>query len=472
MTQRILPRSMFKKSKRSGTTPSSRQRGPTISSLRKAFWPLVALLSPIVALSIYFAGNWYSLLHDYSLGMVLGIFSYGYFLNALIISSRIRFFDRRYGHVDVLVFHGYLAVVAMLFAVGHRLLKSAYYREMSTQIGFGVVGFYLFLAVVALSVLFMDNRLLRRLKPFVALRRFGVGVLRLDYSLLKLFHNATSVAALLVTVHVLMASSTREDPLRIALMGGWAGVAGLMYLHHKAVRPFLAWRKGWRVTAVIPLTEAIVELRMRRPGKPVGRRPGQFGYFRILSRDCGSEEHPFTISSAPENDELRITVKNLGDYSATLKHVCVGTKVMMDGPYGIFTPPVQPRPLLFIAGGIGITPFMSMVASWRHHTLERPCTLIWSVRTAEELVRRELFDTTAKERAMFSFVPVVTRSVQPGFPYRRIDKRLLESHSPPALRKQMLVYLCGPESMQAAAAKYLKELGVPSGNIHREAFLR
>ena len=85
----------------------------------------------------------------------------------------------------------------------------------------------------------------------------------------------------------------------------------------------------------------------------------------MTSRDVSSEEHPFTISSAPGDDGcLAFTVKASGDYTRALRQAVQGDRARVDGPYGRFSYVLrtQPgQPLLLIAGGVGITPMLSML---------------------------------------------------------------------------------------------------------------
>jgi len=201
--------------------------------LRRTLWLGAAVLSPAVPLQAYFAGNWYSILHAYSLGMFCGIVSYVYFANTLILSARIRCFDRWFGHDRVMVFHGRLAGVAFAFACAHAVFKYLYFGLGTAQVNLGIAALALFAAVGLATVLFMVGNPLHRIAAMAALRDFGVRRLGLDYSRLKLFHNLTAPALALVTAHVLMASPTAETKARLGLMGAWGAAALLVHFYHK-----------------------------------------------------------------------------------------------------------------------------------------------------------------------------------------------------------------------------------------------
>jgi predicted ferric reductase len=436
---------------------------------RRTLWFGAAVLCPAIPLQAYFAGNWYSILHSYSLGMFCGIVSYVYFANTLILSARIHCIDRLFGHDRVMVFHGRLAGAAFAFACAHVVFKCLYFAPGTTQTTLGIAALALFAAVGLATVLFMVGNPLHRIKALAALRAFGVRRLGFDYSRLKIFHNLTAPALALATAHVLMAAPTAEIRTRLGLMGAWGATALLVHFYHKVLRVALRYRRAFRVTAVRRLTDSVVEILAARPdGSKFEHRAGQFAFFRLLSPACGLEEHPFTISSPPGFETLNITVKALGDYSSVLPSVAVGAKLLCDGPYGRFTPVRDAGPYLFVAGGIGITPFLSILREWDAAGIAEPVTLIWSVRTRDERIDEGFFEVTATRHAAFRFVPVLTR--EPGAAAPRVDRALLSACIGPANAARLAAYVCGPDPFRRAVIGHLRDLGLPRRAIHDETF--
>jgi predicted ferric reductase len=437
--------------------------------LQRFLWLGAAVLCPAIPLQAYFAGNWYSILHSYSLGMFCGIVSYVTFANTLILSARIRCIDRLFGHDRVMIFHGRLAGVAFACACAHVVFKYLYFGLGTVQITLGITALALFIAVGLATILFMVGNPLHRITAMAALRACGVRRLGLDYSRLKLFHNLTAPALALVTVHVLMASPTAETRARLGLMGTWGAAALLVHFYHKILRVALRYRRAFRITAVRRLTDSVVEIRAARPdGSKLEHRAGQFAFFRLLSPACGLEEHPFTISSPPGSRTLSITVKALGDYSAALPAATVGAKLLCDGPYGRFSPARGAGPYLFVAGGIGITPFLSILRGWDAAGIAETVTLIWSMRTGDERVDEGFFEAAAARHAAFRFVPVLTGG--PGGAGRRVDRALLSACVEPANAARLTAYVCGPNAFRRAVIGHLRDLGLPQRAIHDETF--
>lgn len=290
----------------------------------------------------------------------------------------------------------------------------------------------------------------------------------LDYSRLKLFHNITALAMLLIIFHVLMAAPTSENNYRLAMVGSWGAISILVYAYHKLVRYF--WRKSQalNLSEVKSISPDVLYL-IARPNKYLPKhRAGQFGYFRLLSPACGIEEHPFTIASDPESKTLDIMIKILGDYTLKLKNLPAETKMLFDGPYGLFTPKLNAHQYLFIAGGIGITPFLAIIREWSNSKISKPVTLIWSVRRNEDLVDDGLFERVAEEHKYFNYVKVLTRDE--NVPSRHIDLELLTEVFPENDLNDIQAYLCGPESLQKDVSRLLKKLGLRRKQIHYESF--
>jgi len=435
----------------------------------RALWLSVAVLCPAVPLHAYFAGNWYSILHSYSVGMFCGIVSYVYFANTLILSARIRFLDRLFGHDRVMVFHGQMAGVAFVLACAHTIFKCIYFAPGTFQTALGIAALAMFATVGMAAGLLMAGNPRLRIATMAALRALGVRRPDPDYSRLKFIHNLTVPALALVTAHVLMAAPTAETRVRLGIMGAWGAVALLVYFCHKVLRVALRYHRAFRITAVRRLSDNVVEIQAARlDGSRLDHRAGQFAFCRILSPVCGPEEHPFTISSPPGTETLSITVKALGDYTAVLPNVAAGAKLLCDGPYGRFTPVRGAGPFFFAAGGIGITPFMSILHEWDADGIAEPVTLIWSMRSRDERIDGGFFDAAAARNTMFRFVPVLTR--EPGGSGRRVDRELLGSCIDPSKAGSVTAYVCGPDPFRRAVIGHLRELGLPRSGIHYEKF--
>jgi predicted ferric reductase len=431
----------------------------------------VVLLGVVLPLQLYFGGNWYSLLHGYSLGMVLGIGAYWYGGIAMLLALRLPFLDRLYGQDRLMQIHGRVASLAIGCGVAHLLFKLDYSDSSALQTRLGFLALLLFVLVGVVAHLLMVHGPQHALGGLDALRRRVLRTVPFDYSRLKLFHNAAALAWVVVTLHLLLATSTAESALRLWGMGALGAVVTALYLYHKVGRLLLLRRRALVVRELRYPLAGVFQLELQSSsGRPFFHRAGQFCYLRLWSKRCGIEEHPFTISSAPGRSTLELTIKALGDYTARLKEVEPGTMAFVDGPYGRFTPPFNQGPTLFIAGGIGVTPFLSILGEWQRHTITQPIILVWSCATTAELFAAEQFYLLARQQPAFTFVPVVTREQPPVGGFGRITPELIAQVLAGYKPQSVQAWICCSPPLFRLLKGALRGLGLSAGQIHSEDF--
>ena len=480
----------------SGTKRSSAPTGKP-SRLRWV-WPLLYIVSPVVPLLLFLRGSWYTIGDLWTVAMIFGIFGYIYLLNQFITSSRPRFLDRMYGLPKILRFHGMMAMVGIACIVVHRFIRRNIFAvEKTIQVRFGMIALILFVLVVVVTLLLMLGVLARRLAAIGALQRWVRRRLKLQYHHFRLMHNLTAVATLLALLHVLLASSTRLHWSNTVVMSAWYAMAMGCYVRHKLLRPRTNRRRPLVVTAVEHETPTVTTLRLR-PTATLDYYSGQFAYFRFADGFPGREEHPYTISSAPprsENgqhngqhnrqnngqapSELAITAKHSGDFSARLAEVAVGAQMFLDGPYGRFSYLHSPpnAVLYFVAGGIGITPFLSMLANMQQQREGRPTHLLWAAEKQADMIRFQQLQDLERELPNFRFTPILRD--EPAWPGRNgmVSEPLLrEVIAADAADNQATIiarshwYVCGPPSMMRAVQRHLQSIGVARGSIFSENF--
>jgi predicted ferric reductase len=189
--------------------------------------------------------------------------------------------------------------------------------------------------------------------------------------------------------------------------------------------------------------------------------------FRFLNSDSWWQSHPFSLSAAPTSKYLRITVKELGDWTKNqVKDLRPGTFVFFSGPYGALTPGRRlRRKVVLIAAGIGITPMRSLLAGLPADPGD--LYLLYRAPSEKDLVFRAELDELAKQRGATVHYLVGPRE---GF----IDKNPLGAAQMSALIPSIHradAYLCGPEGMISSAIEGLRAAGVPRNRIHTERFV-
>ncbi len=234
------------------------------------------------------------------------------------------------------------------------------------------------------------------------------------------------------------------------------------------VRPLVRnARHRFRVVRIVRESPAAVSVYIT--GEQLNRfpiQPGQFMIFRFLTRGRWWQAHPFSLSKPSDGQELRITVKELGDFTKTVSQIVPGTRVFIDGPYGMFTESVNFAPkVLFIAGGIGITPIRSLLEQLAQKG--RDALLLYATKTKDDAVfAQELALIAAQYHAKVVHImsDEHTETGEKGF----VDAEKVQRLVPDFLTRD--VYVCGPPAMMTAVIQMLRELGVPRRQIHFERF--
>jgi predicted ferric reductase len=192
---------------------------------------------------------------------------------------------------------------------------------------------------------------------------------------------------------------------------------------------------------------------------------GQFVYLTpwIPGVPGHREEHPYTLSSAPTETDLRLAIKDLGDASRALQTVALDTAVWVEGPYGSFFPDKPSGPELWIAGGIGVTPFLGRIREAISRGQALPVHLIDCVQDETRFLFGEELE------AAFAQWPDSGLSVHYFYREGPLDADYIEKVCPDFRTRE--IYLCGPLPLLEKAQEILTDCGVPSHRIVSEEFV-
>ena len=297
--------------------------------------------------------------------------------------------------------------------------------------------------------------------------------LRIDYDVWRPWHAVLAVAAVtLALVHMEGAGYYVDTPPKRFL---WAFIGlclvGLV-LHVRVVKPASMLRRPYRLEEVRPEHGRAWTLVLR----PVGHDsfsflPGQFAWLTLGRSPFAMKEHPFSISSsAARRGEVWFTIKELGDFTRLVGTFRPGTVAYLDGPYGAFTLDRHDAPgYVFIAGGIGIAPVLSMLRTLADRRDHRPLLLIYAYGSWDELTCREELERL-KDRLNLQLVLVLASPPEnwpgeTGFVTRDLLARYLPDH-----RGSRDYFVCGPVPMTRAVERILMQERVPLEKIHSELF--
>ena len=383
---------------------------------------------------------------------LLGIvaLSFNFFL-----ASRFIALDALMGGLDkVFIFHrftGKLAFILMLihplfvlasFLPNWQLISLHLYPNTSFLAeSFGVIALWLFFILISLTL-------------FV----------KMPYHIWKLTHKFMGVPFILIALHVATIQSDVAVflPLRIWMFSLiFAGIG--LYIYKVFLYRYFGPKFSYTIETVTQKGE-IVEIELRPNARTMSFRPGQFVFLSVNDVKVGKEEHPFSISSSPDESVLRLSMKQSGDYTNRLNRLKSGTTVSVYGPYGRFGERFLERAedAIWIAGGIGVTPFLSLAQYASSHKTKGKIDVFYSTKTQEEMVYQQELETIAEKFGHMSFHPHV--SSESGY----LDVKKIQQAIGDISKKR--IFLCGPPIMMKTLTDAFVGAGVPRRNIIFEDF--
>jgi ferredoxin-NADP reductase len=234
---------------------------------------------------------------------------------------------------------------------------------------------------------------------------------------------------------------------------------------------------NWQLGTVVELhaeTGRVTSIVLRLPDW-AGHRAGQHVDVRLTAEDGYQAQRSYSIASAPEDDDLVLTVEWIEDgevSSYLVGELHAGDELELRGPIGGYFVWEQALggPLVLLGGGSGIAPLRAMLRHHRAVGSTVPVRLLYSARAERELIfRDELVRAGGGGTVDVRFT--LTREQPPDWPgyARRIDRELIADVAwPPDERP--LIYVCGPTGFVEAAADALVSLGHDPGRIRTERF--
>jgi predicted ferric reductase len=261
---------------------------------------------------------------------------------------------------------------------------------------------------------------------------------------------------------------TIGNPLHAFIAINWVQLffilGAVSYLYTEVFGRFFKKYVPYTVEAVRHPNASTTEVTLRAKNQPIKKqRAGQFLFVRFPGEGMLNESHPFTISSAPHEDVLRVTVKASGDFTRELfSKLQAGTNAIVEGAYGMFDYKSGRQNQIWIAGGIGLTPFLSFIRDMNGN-LTHNVDFYYTVRHPEEALFVDEIKAGAQKNPCLR--PFIRYSATDGS--LTVEEIVKNTHGN---LSEHDIYLCGPLPMIQAFEKKLVSLGVPESNIHYEEF--
>ena len=236
------------------------------------------------------------------------------------------------------------------------------------------------------------------------------------------------------------------------------------YLYTEVFGGFFKKHLPYTVEAVNHPNNSVTEVVMRaKKDRIKEQRAGQFLFVRFSGDKTLNEAHPFTISSAPHEDVLRVTIKASGDFTRHLfANLRPGMDAIIEGPYGMFNYKDGGQKQIWVAGGIGVTPFLSFIRDMNGN-LKHDIDIYYTVRHQEEAIFTHEIEEAAKKN------PRLKAHIRCSSTDGSLTAEDIVKDAGGDIREHH-VYMCGPLPMVQAFEKKFLEAGVSADSIHYEEF--
>jgi predicted ferric reductase len=446
-----------------GPATSRAGRGGAAVAATGTAWLLLYLLVSITPLAVAVMANpppgrtfWL----EFSVG--LGFVGLAMLGLQFAVVSRFSAVNAPYGLDVVLGYHREISFVAFAFVLAHPTIIFILRPEMLAvlnpvtadwQARTGVLSVVSLVALIVTSVW-----------------RKG---LRLRYEVWRVLHGILATTVVVAAlVHIEQVGYYVDGPVKRGLWVLMSAVFVALLLNVYFVQPWRLRRRRWEVASVEPERGGVWSLALRPVGHPgVTFAPGQFAWLTVDRSPFAVREHPFSFaSSADDPDVVSFGIAEAGDFTSTVGDLVPGTRVYLDGPYGVFTYERNEGPrFVFVAGGVGISPILSMLRTLADRGDRRPCLLLYGSSTWDDAAYREEL-ARLQERLDLQVVHVLEDppegwSGESGFVDADVLGRHVGDHP-----ERARYFMCGPVPMTESVQEALVEMGVPSGHINLELF--
>jgi 3-phenylpropionate/trans-cinnamate dioxygenase ferredoxin reductase subunit len=404
-----------------------------------------------------------------NLSVITGLLATSAMVCVVVLPSRIRSLNRAFGIENVIDLHRFLGVVTAALVLVHLACVVAADPANTALLNFpeapgraqnATIATLGLVAIVLLAIF---------------RRKFD-----LSYEIWRTTHIALAVIVLWTSaMHIVLLNQLMTIPTFALLLTALAVAVVLVFAYRWIWRNIYDQSTEFLVSEVRLENDTVATLILEpRAKKPDGTatswafNPGQFAWIR-LDRSATGEEHPFTIASSAHDDTTWFTIRGAGDFTRRIRRLRPGQPVWVDGPHGSFTSDLTEASAGFvlIAGGVGITPMLSMVRTAAHRLDPRPYRLVVVASALEDLFFRE--ELAVLRRYIDLEVTEVLRRPRPDWsgPIGGINAELMELVVGDLDAPQDLDYfICGPPGMVVDAVKVLDEMSVPADRVHTEQF--
>ncbi len=442
-----------------------------MKKIKKTVLLALYFLSPLVSITVFLVSSTSLLTVEIPplryFSAITGLSAYVWLTYSFILMARPKFLDKAFGMDAILKFHKKMAIVSLALSFAHGLvLFSIFSAQTHDKWAFrsGALSFASLLLLMVLSALFLMESRFNRIR-----QKFGK-----NYTLHLSIHNITLLATTILLAHLMLSNSTTYSTTLRAIYLIHYFTAFFFWFYHKVIRSIRIKHHPYKITEIIKQNDEVWTLKCASNNgkKIIDYKPGQYCHLTITS--LGKESHPFSFTSSPlEKDHLTFGIKSVGDYTSMISKVNVGDIAYIDGPYGTFNHfGKNGEELVFIAGGIGITPYLSMLRYIKEADRERKISLIWGIKTQNDMIFKTELEELKKDLPNLSVVHILSEDDSWTEDCGFIDREMLDKYGSCEDREEQnkSYFVCGPKPMTNLVLRTLNDMEVSNSNIHYEQF--
>ena len=443
--------------------PRARRAAPARSG-RAAAWLAAHGFISVAPLGLCFTEVMPSRGFVVNLSVALGFLALSVLGLQFALAARFSRATAPFGIDAVLRYHRQISFLAVVAAFGHPFLlflAADRYRLLLDIAHDPVRAKLAWLSVTALALL-MITSIWRR-------------ALRISYPVWHVLHSALGVIIVLAALgHAFLVNYYFSEHWVHLLWIVYAGAFLWLAVWVRLVKPLRLWRRPWRVVELWPepggsVTVGLEPAYPRRLGG-FSFRAGQFAWILPGPTPFTLTYHPFSISSSALRPRLEFTIKQVGTFTRGFRRLKVGDRVYVDGPHGSFTLERHPgMGFVFLATGVGVTPFLSMLATMADQGDRRPVWLFLGNRAEDQITGIRQLERL-KGQLDLTVVHVLSQASDewPG-ERGRIRAEVLARHLPEHYRSLQYFTCASLEAVRSVEAE-LRGLAVPGDRIHSEHF--
>lgn len=385
-----------------------------------------------------------------SFGQIFGLAGTCLLIYVIIFSTRPKFLEDKFGGLDkIYKSHHKVGIFAWVFLLMHPLMLSFAQLHFSFLrifkyfipgqdliVNLGIFAIFIMIILLSLTLFF-----------------------RPTFKTWKITHKFLALVVLLGTFHSLLVGSdiSRFLPLKIYMM--MLLLLGIILVIYQIFLSNTLKKKYKYKVFSVSIKNRIADIEFNPNGEAMKYKPGQFIFVQFISKKISNESHPFSIAPG-KGKNFRIIVKLQGDYTNLLDKLEIGTKTLIEGPYGRFwNSDIQSQRQIWIGGGIGVVPILSMINSVRDDANVDFYYLVGN--KFEALYLNEIL-SYSKSKKFLRVIPYYSEDLG------HINATKIKNMSGEIIDTEF--YICGPKNMTLALTKSLQNEGLEKKFIHAELF--